>query len=67
LNNEIEILNIWVGLRPGREKGIELEKEEIHSDSGKRVVVIHNCGHGPAGFKSPWGCARAVKDIIDTL
>lgn len=49
-----EILEDKVGLRPGRpEVRVELEKR-----SG--ATVIHNYGHGGAGFTLSWGCAEEV-------
>jgi D-amino-acid oxidase len=49
-----EIILLDVGLRPGR-KIIRLEKE------GK---IIHNYGHGGAGFTVSWGCAEEVFELI---
>ncbi len=49
-----EILEVDVGLRPGRNE-IRLEKE------GK---IIHNYGHGGASFTVSWGCTKEVAGII---
>ena len=51
----MEILEHAVGLRPGRDQ-IRLELESL-SDS---CAVIHNYGHGGAGFTLSWGCADEV-------
>lgn len=51
-------LEVKVGLRPGRH-AVRLE-EEIHADG---ITVIHNYGHGGAGFTVAWGCAREVADL----
>jgi D-amino-acid oxidase len=48
-----------VGLRPFRKSGLRLERDRI--DDGR--AVIHNYGHGGAGFTLSWGCAREVLDI----
>jgi D-amino-acid oxidase len=48
-----------VGLRPFRRSGVRLERDQ--SADGRRV--IHNYGHGGAGFTLSWGCAREVLDI----
>jgi len=46
--NEIKILNKWVGLRPGRVSGVRIEAEYI--DVGTtRILIVHNYGHGGCG------------------
>lgn len=45
-----------VGLRPFRTSGVRLERDR--SRDGR--VIIHNYGHGGAGFTLSWGCAREV-------
>ncbi len=45
-----------VGLRPGR-SSVRLELEPA---SDGRPPIIHNYGHGGAGFTLCWGCADAV-------
>jgi D-amino-acid oxidase len=45
-----------VGLRPFRKSGVRLESGRL--DDGR--TVIHNYGHGGAGFTLSWGCAREV-------
>ncbi len=47
-----------VGLRPFRKLGVRLEREQLHDGR----IVIHNYGHGGAGFTLSWGCAREVLD-----
>ncbi len=47
-----------VGLRPGR-KEVRLEREQVTSS----CAVIHNYGHGGAGFTLSWGCAAEVVEI----
>ncbi|HHS95987.1 MAG TPA: FAD-binding oxidoreductase [Phaeodactylibacter sp.] len=49
-----EIQSVVVGLRPGR-SAIKLEREGN---------VVHNYGHGGAGFTVSWGCAMAVLDLV---
>jgi D-amino-acid oxidase len=48
-----------VGLRPFRKSGVRIERDLLR---GGRAV-IHNYGHGGAGFTLSWGCAREVLDI----
>ena len=51
-----------VGLRPGRhEVRLELEERSGHSP------VIHNYGHGGAGFTLSWGCAKEVAGLALSL
>lgn len=56
--HQAEILEHVVGLRPGRaEVRLELERLSDHS------AVIHNYGHGGAGFTLAWGCAEEVASL----
>jgi D-amino-acid oxidase len=48
-----------VGLRPFRRPGVRLERDRLRD--GRHV--IHNYGHGGAGFTLSWGCARQVFDL----
>jgi D-amino-acid oxidase len=48
-----------VGLRPFRKSGVRLERDQLR----ERRTVIHNYGHGGAGFTLSWGCAREVLDF----
>jgi D-amino-acid oxidase len=48
-----------VGLRPFRKSGVRLERDRLVDGR----TVIHNYGHGGAGFTLSWGCAREVLDI----
>ena len=45
-----------VGLRPFRKSGVRLERNRLANGR----TVIHNYGHGGAGFTLSWGCAREV-------
>ena len=45
-----------VGLRPFRKSGVRLERDQL--SDGR--TVIHNYGHGGAGFTLSWGCAEEV-------
>jgi D-amino-acid oxidase len=48
-----------VGLRPFRRSGVRLERDRIADGR----AVIHNYGHGGAGFTLSWGCAREVLEV----
>jgi len=56
----VEVLDHVVGLRPGR-KEVRLEVEHVSS----RCAVIHNYGHGGAGFTLSWGCAAEVVELAE--
>jgi len=45
-----------VGLRPFRRSGMRLERDRLRDSR----TIIHNYGHGGAGFTLSWGCAREV-------
>jgi D-amino-acid oxidase len=56
-----EVIEAAVGLRPGRDE-VRLELEII--DGG--CAVIHNYGHGGAGFTLSWGCAGEVTGLAES-
>jgi D-amino-acid oxidase len=53
------IVGQTIGLRPWR-KSVRLERDP------QAPHVIHNYGHGGAGWTLCWGCAQNVAEIIDT-
>lgn len=55
------VLDVSVGLRPGRNT-VRLELEE--STPGQ--PIIHNYGHGGAGFTLAWGCADEVANLASS-
>ena len=56
--NDVKILEEKVGLRPARDE-VRLEAED---KNGK--LLIHNYGHGGAGFTLSWGCALDVVQLV---
>jgi D-amino-acid oxidase len=48
-----------VGLRPFRRSGVRVERDRLRDAR----TVIHNYGHGGAGFTLSWGCARKVLEL----
>ena len=54
------VLATRVGLRPYRKTGVRVEA--AHLENGR--AIIHNYGHGGAGFTLSWGCARSVLDLV---
>jgi len=57
--NEPRVLAECVGLRPFRTSGIRLERDQL----GDGRTLIHNYGHGGAGFTLSWGCACEVFEL----
>ncbi len=53
------MIAVKVGLRPFRNSGVRLELEKL----GDGRSVIHNYGHGGAGFTLSWACAEEVRAI----
>lgn len=59
--SEVEIIDVLIGLRPVRPE-VRLEHERKGNN-----YIIHNYGHGGAGFTLSWGCAQDVCTVIETL
>lgn len=57
--SKAEIINVLVGLRPMR-SAVRIEIEEYKNGMG----IIHNYGHGGAGYTLSWGCAFSVLDMV---
>lgn len=54
------IIATRVGLRPYRKSGVRLEAGRM--TDGR--PIIHNYGHGGAGFTLSWGCANSVVELV---
>jgi D-amino-acid oxidase len=54
-----QVLSERVGLRPFRKSGVRLERDCLRDGR----TVIHNYGHGGAGFTVSWGCASEVVNL----
>jgi D-amino-acid oxidase len=57
------LLRERVGLRPCRRSGVRVEVDRL--PDGR--PVIHNYGHGGAGFTLSWGCAQTVLELARAL
>lgn len=54
-----------VGFRPQRHGGIRLERgDKAKMEDGHIIEVIHNYGHGGAGWQSCWGCAEDAVGLV---
>lgn len=58
----LDVIRHAVGLRPYREGGPRVEKDELDD-----VSVIHNYGHGGYGYQTSFGCALKVMDLVKTV
>lgn len=59
--DDVEVIEAKVGLRPARDE-VRLEVERFGDKS-----VIHDYGHGGAGFTLSWGCANDVVGLVKEL
>ena len=57
--SDAEVVRFVAGIRPFRRGGPRLEREAV---AGK--VVVHNYGHGGAGFTLSWGSASVVAELL---
>ncbi len=55
------IIKETVGLRPFREGGPRIEKQEL----GNKTIV-HNYGHGGSGWSLSWGTALLASELVDS-
>jgi D-amino-acid oxidase len=54
------IIATRVGLRPYRKSGVRVEAGRLADGR----ALIHNYGHGGAGFTLSWGCARTALELV---
>ena len=54
-----QVLRSVAGIRPFRRGGPRLERQEL---AGK--IVVHNYGHGGAGYTLSWGSASLAADLL---
>jgi D-amino-acid oxidase len=53
------VLDVKIGFRPVRET---VRVESVARDDGS--TVVHNYGHGGAGYTLSWGCAEAAASLV---
>lgn len=56
---DASILSVKVGIRPGR-PSVRLEREHVGNQ-----LIVHNYGHGGAGFTLSWGTASRAVDLLE--
>jgi D-amino-acid oxidase len=56
---DVRIRTVEVGIRPVRDAGVCLKPVVLNGR-----IVIHNYGHGGAGFTLSWGCAEDVVRLV---
>jgi len=57
--SQSELITATAGLRPKR--------PAIRCEAEPNRPVIHNYGHGGAGFTVSWGCAKRVAELVEGL
>ena len=66
----VEVLAVVSGLRPSREGGTRVEKQDIIVGGDKRTIV-HNYGAGGTGFQAGFGMAldsvACVEELLRSL
>lgn len=55
----LDIIRHGVGLRPLREGGTRIEKDEVNG-----VKVVHNYGHGGFGYQASFGCSVETVALV---
>lgn len=59
---DLDVIRHGVGLRPVREGGARIEKELLNASN---TWVVHNYGHGGAGYQCSYGCAQAAVKLVE--
>ena len=69
-SEEPEVLATLAGMRPSREGGARVEREQ-RLVNGQDCVLVHNYGAGGTGFQAGYGMAieavQYVKDVLAKL
>jgi len=60
----LDIISHNVGLRPVRQGGFRVEREIMGNKDGIYKQVVHNYGHGGAGYQTSYGCALKVVQLV---
>ncbi|KAJ7484849.1 FAD dependent oxidoreductase [Mycena galericulata] len=60
---DLDVVEECVGLRPTRKGGVRLEVTSL-TVGGKVFPVVHNYGHGGAGYQSSWASAKFAVELL---
>lgn len=64
-SSNTEILGAFSGLRPSRQGGARVAREDLTPDGMNRQrVVVHNYGAGGTGFQAGYGMAVEAVDTV---
>ena len=63
----LDVVRHGVGLRPVRHGGVRLEREDVEDEEGRKIVVVHNYGHGGWGYQGSYGCAERVVELVEEV
>lgn len=60
-----EVLGAFAGLRPSREGGARVVREDVQLEAGRRRgILVHNYGAGGTGYQAGYGMAvEAVQTV----
>ncbi|KAK5169734.1 D-amino acid oxidase [Saxophila tyrrhenica] len=61
----LSVVRHAVGLRPMRKDGIRIEKETVRHPDRRPVTVVHNYGHGGAGYQTSYGAAKKAVALVE--
>lgn len=69
-NGSLDVLAAFSGLRPSREGGARVEREDL-TVAGQKRTVVHNYGAGGTGFQAGYGMAldavRAAEPVLSKI
>lgn len=57
---KLDVIRHGVGPRPVRKGGARVEKENVEA-----VTIVHNYGHGGAGYQHSYGSAQEAIQLVD--
>ncbi|KAJ7303512.1 FAD dependent oxidoreductase [Mycena albidolilacea] len=64
--DDLDVVEECVGLRPTRKGGVRLEIQSLAV--GERIIpIVHNYGHGGAGYQSSWGSATQAVELLKSV
>ncbi|KAJ7098334.1 D-amino-acid oxidase [Mycena epipterygia] len=63
---DLDVVEECVGLRPTRNGGVRLEITSLNVGC-KSFPIVHNYGHGGAGYQSSWGSAKFAVDLLKSV